>query len=399
MRAFIYLVPAWLFAMTFPPTLDPQYMDALQIVALIWLPIVGIIAAQGEFLFGPIFSQRISVLFLTTASLVAIIASALMSSDPPRSLAYVAAATVGLISCAGLWRLIGSRITDCISLYAIVGTAFVTYTLFYGPRIQGRLSISLTAHPNYLGLIAFGLLMCSLMVQSRLLAACMIAVNVTAIIASESRGSLVAACLGVLVFFTVKITRAHKGRAAFALTAISLAVALILIVYRDVIEVSVSSLLFLNDKYRGIGTGFTGRLDAWHEAFDLFLSNPWFGVGFRMHEQYMTTLSSAHNGYLSLLAEVGLFGSLSLLFLTSFAYWRLLRNALRGDAVAMFGVSFVTGYLFLATFERFFLNMGNPTSALTWLFLMMPDRAGRVVPWPSADRRLRTPRSLFTQAR
>ena len=264
--------------MTFPPTLDPQYMDALQIVALIWLPTVGIIAAQGEFLFGPIFSQRLSVLFLTTASLVAIIASALMSSDPPRSLAYVAAATVGLISCAGLWRLIGSRITDCISLYAIVGTAFVTYTLFYGPRIQGRLSISLTAHPNYLGLIAFGLLMCSLMVQSRLLAACMIAVNVTAIIATESRGSLVAACLGVLVFFTVKITRAHKGRAAFTLTAISLVVALTLIVYRDVIEVSVSSLLFLNNKYRGLGTGFTGRLDAWHEAFDLFLSNPWFGV-------------------------------------------------------------------------------------------------------------------------
>jgi O-antigen ligase len=372
-------------------------MDALQIVALIWLPIVGI-AAQGEFLFGPIFSERLSVLFLTTASLVAITASALMSSDPPRSLAYVAAAAVGLISCAGLWRLIGNRIMDCISLYAIVGTAFVTYNLVYGPRIQGRLSISLTAHPNYLGLIAFGLLMCSLAVQSRLLAACMVGINIAAIVATESRGFLVAACLGVLVFFTLKITRAHKGRAAFTLTAVSLLIALMLIVYRDVIEVSVSSLLFLNDKYRGLGTGFTGRLDAWQEAFDLFLSNPWFGVGFRMHEQYMTTLSSAHNGYLSLLAEVGLFGSLSLLFLTSLAYWRLFRSALRGDAIAMFGVSFVTGYLFLATFERFFLNMGNPTSALTWLFLMMPDRAGRVVRWAWVDGRSRTPRFISTHA-
>jgi O-antigen ligase len=398
MKAFIYLVPVWLFAMMFPPTLDPQYMDALQIVALIWLPIVGLIVAQGEFLFGPIFSERLSVLFLTTASLVAITASALMSSDPPRSLAYVAAAAVGLISCAGLWRLIGSRIMECISLYAIVGTAFVAYNLVYGPRIQGRLSISLTAHPNYLGLIAFGLLMCSLMVRSRLLAACMMGINIAAIVATESRGSLVAACLGVLVFFTLKITRVHKGRAAFTLTALSLVTALVLIVYRDVIEVSVSSLLFLNDKYRGLGTGFTGRLDAWQEAFDLFLSNPWFGVGFRMHEQYMTTLSSAHNGYLSLLAEVGLFGSLSLLFLTSLAYWRLFRSALRGDAIAMFGVSFVTGYLFLATFERFFLNMGNPTSALTWLFLMMPVQAGRFVRWPWADVHLRTPRFISTHA-
>jgi O-antigen ligase len=226
----------------------------------------------------------------------------------------------------------------------------------------------------------------------------MVGINIAAIVATESRGFLVAACLGVLVFFTLKITRAHKGRAAFTLTAVSLLIALMLIVYRDVIEVSVSSLLFLNDKYRGLGTGFTGRLDAWQEAFDLFLSNPWFGVGFRMHEQYMTTLSSAHNGYLSLLAEVGLFGSLSLLFLTSLAYWRLFRSALRGDAIAMFGVSFVTGYLFLATFERFFLNMGNPTSALTWLFLMMPDRAGRVVRWAWVDGRSRTPRFISTHA-
>jgi O-antigen ligase len=376
---FVYLVPIWLLAITFPPTMDPQYMDILQIMMLLWLPIIGTASAHGEFLFGPVFSERISILSLTAGSLVAITASALMSSDPTRSMAYVTAAGVGLITCAGLWRLIGPRMFDCLSIYAVLGTAFVTYIFFYGPRIQGRLSISLTAHPNYLGLISFGLLMCSLMVRFRLLATCMIAINFLIIVATESRGSLVAAFLGLLMFFSLKIIRGHKGRAVFIIAGSSLLGAILLIAYREVIENSVSSLLFLNDKYRGLGTGFTGRLDAWQEAFDLFLSNPWFGVGFRMHEQYMTTLSSAHNGYLSLLAEVGVVGSFSLLILTLLAYVRLFRRAWRGDSVAMFGVSFVTGYLFLATFERFFLNMGNPTSVLTWVFLMMPDQVGRVV--------------------
>jgi O-antigen ligase len=143
--------------------------------------------------------------------------------------------------------------------------------------------------------------------------------------------------------------------------------------YLETIQKSVSGLLFLDDKYRGLGTGFTGRLDAWEEAIALFRDNPVLGVGFRMHEQYMTTLSSAHNGYLSLLAESGLLGTFSWLLVTSLAIGSLFRRALRGDSLAALGFSFSLGYLFLAAFERFFLNMGNPTSILTWLFLLMPS--------------------------
>jgi len=394
MKVFVYLTPIWLLAIIFPPTMDSQYMDALQLATLAWLPLCGFVAAQGRFFFGPAFSERMSVLFLTSASLVAITGSALMSVDPVRSLAYVAASALGLVSCAGLWRLVGDRMIDCLSLYAVLGTAFVTFILITGPRIQGRLSISLTSHPNYLGLIAFGLLMCSLMVRARLLAGCMIATNFVVIVATESRGSLVAAFLGLLVFFTLKITRGHKGRAAFTLAGASLSIALLLIAYRDLIEGWAASLLFLNDKYRGLGTGFTGRLDAWQEAFDLFLSNPWFGVGFRMHEQYMTTLSSAHNGYLSLLAEVGLAGTIALTLLMILGCWRLFRKALTGDSVAILGLSFVVGYLFLATFERFFLNMGNPTSVLTWLFLLMPEKASA----PMSERRSERPSMVPTEA-
>jgi O-antigen ligase len=128
-----------------------------------------------------------------------------------------------------------------------------------------------------------------------------------------------------------------------------------------------------DDRYRGIGTGFTGRSDAWAESFNLFLQNPLFGVGFRVHSMYMTTLSSAHNGYLSTLAEAGVAGFLALMALTVVCCRRLLRAAWTGDDLAVVGTSLVSGYLFVALFERYFINFGNPTSALVWLFLFMPS--------------------------
>jgi len=270
MKGFVYLVPIWLFTIVFPPTLSSEYSELLQFAALVWLPVIGLIAAQEEFFFGPIFNERTGLLFLTMGTLLTFTASALLSVDRTRSFAYVAAAGIGLISCAGLWRLVGNRMHDSLSLYGVIGTVTVACVFIVGPRIQGRLSFSLTSHPNYLGLVAFGPLMCSLLVRNRIVASILVAIDFVVIVATESRGALVAAFLGVLVFFTLKITQSHKGKAAFTIGGSALVSAVLVIVYREAIENWISSLLFLNDRYRGLGTGFTGRLDAWQEAFDLF---------------------------------------------------------------------------------------------------------------------------------
>jgi O-antigen ligase len=164
---------------------------------------------------------------------------------------------------------------------------------------------------------------------------------------------------------------------AFALAFVALVSIVLLLAYYDAVESWVSSLFFLNDRYRGLGTGFTGRVDAWQEALDLFQQNPAFGVGFRMHERYMTTLSSAHNGYLSLLAEVGVVGTIPVFGLATLGGWRLFRRAVAGDSMAIFGFAFFSGYALLVVFERLFLNMGNPTSILVWIFLMIGGRHQR----------------------
>jgi O-antigen ligase len=245
---------------------------------------------------------------------------------------------------------------------------------FIGSRIQGRLTMG-SGHPNYLGLICFGFLMSALALQSLWMAIGLISVNLFVIVETQSRSALAAALLGLAVFAAFKLNRLGKKRAGLALASIAFVGAVLLLVYFDAVQEGVSSLFFLGDKNRGLGTGFTGRIGAWQETLDLFLENPFFGVGFRMHERYMTVLTSAHNGYLSLLAEVGIVGALPILMLVAILWWRLGRGAVAGDHIAMLGFSCVAGYLFVAAFERLFLNMGNPTSILSWIFLLIWDRS------------------------
>lgn len=63
-----------------------------------------------------------------------------------------------------------------------------------------------------------------------------------------------------------------------------------------------------------------GRLEAWHEGFQMFKSSPLFGVGQGMFTDYHNL--TAHNSYVLVLAELGFFGSLFFmgLFLISFRW-------------------------------------------------------------------------------
>lgn len=373
MRLFSFLIPLWLLGLIVPAAVDSENVSVIQFAVLTWLPVIGIVWGSDRFLVGPIFRERPAITYITVAGLVTLLASAILSAQPLLCLAYVVSAMIGLIACAGLWRVIATRMMHCLAVYAVLGSGIAGLAYLYGPRIQGRLSISTMAHPNFLGLISFGFLICSLAVKNIPLRICLISINFVAIAQAESRSALVASFLGLLTYAAIRITWSHKGKAAFTLAGATLGGIVFLLFFQDAIENRISALLFLNDRYRGLGTGFTGRTELWQEAFDLFLQNPWFGVGFRMHELY---IKSAHNGYLSLLAEVGIVGTAALSLLLIALYWSLLRQALRGNYIAAIGFSFVTGYLFLATFERFFLNMGNPTSMLTWLFLLKPVHDG-----------------------
>ena len=371
-KIFVALVPLWVFGIVFPPIFEADNMSIIQFGLFIWLPVIGACIVRGPFLFGNLFRARNSIFAWTVGTIFALSMSALLSEDPKLSFGFVVTAALGLFCCAGMWEIVGPRMSTCLSIYAYLGTALMVYVYYFGTRIQGRLSIG-EAHPNYVGLVSFGILVSAFAVRPRLVAGVLIAVNFFIIVETQSRSALAAGLLALFAYAALKANQIGRRKAAVGLAVISLVCAVLLLAYYDATQGWISSLFFLDDPNRGLGTGFTGRVGAWQEALDLFFENPVLGVGFRMHERYMTILSSAHNGYLSLLAEVGVLGAVPLFTLVGILYTRLIRRALHGDDIAMLGFSFVSGYLVIAAFERFFLNMGNPTSVLAWLFLLVAD--------------------------
>jgi O-antigen ligase len=113
------------------------------------------------------------------------------------------------------------------------------------------------------------------------------------------------------------------------------------------------------------------------------MRNPVIGVGFRAHEFLLKADSSSHNGYLATLAEVGILGFLGVLFLVArglYLLWAGSREPGPGFSQSiLFGLC--VGYLLLAVFERYLINIGNPTSLLFLVSIMRP----RAMESPVAD--------------
>jgi O-antigen ligase len=136
--------------------------------------------------------------------------------------------------------------------------------------------------------------------------------------------------------------------------------------FRDPLSASISDFLQLKDEYRGLGTGATGRSDAWRATWKLFVDNPIFGVGFRAHEARLGGESSSHNGYLALLAEIGLVGFMAVMYLIATGVASLYTLAARNENVFSCSIllGLIVGFLIVGLFERYLLNVGNPTSLL-----------------------------------
>ena len=104
------------------------------------------------------------------------------------------------------------------------------------------------------------------------------------------------------------------------------------------------------------------------------MRNPVLGVGFRAHEFLLKADSSSHNGYLATLAEVGILGFLGVLYLVMRGMrllWAGSRKPGPGFSQSiLFGLC--VGYLLLAVFERYLINVGNPTSLLFLVGIMRP---------------------------
>jgi O-antigen ligase len=344
------------------------------------------LAGANQFVYAPILRFSGTVKICLCALLLAISASAALSLNPLRSAGYVASTVLGLWISAGIWSSISVRLENALALYGVLWSVFSVYIYFVDTRIVGRLTFGM-AQPNTLAIVSFGALACCLAIPNLILRIALVTLNLIIILETQGRGSLLAAAITVGAYLTLTNLHATRRTRLWAFTQLASVVcglAVLAVYWREIVD-AVSALLFIEDRYRGVGSGFTGRTDAWQEAYQLFADNPIFGVGFRVHGDYMSgVIKSAHNGYLSMLADAGVVGLTTALALIAVCSWRLLKMARQGDRTAIIGFSFILGYLFVAIFERLLINFGSATSTLMWVFLLMPhwQRPGMAVQSP-----------------
>jgi O-antigen ligase len=286
-----------------------------------------------------------------------------------------------VLTLAGIWlalqfnsNLDAGQYERGLRVFAVIMTGLLLGFAWYDYVPGMRLGMGKELlNPNSIALVACSALLATMairMVAVRLL----FMVPLTAVIfLTSSRTSACAAAIGLAIILLIRFRTAKAGLVLVAVLSTIFAAGLA-IAYGDVLYGFLDRFFSLSAADRGFGSGATGRLTAWKTTWELFLHHPTLGVGFRAHEYILKVDTSAHNGYLATLAEVGIVGFLAVLYLVLRGLRLLWANTKDPSHVFSYSILFglCVGYLLLAVFERYLINVGNPTSLLFLLSVMQP---------------------------
>jgi len=258
-----------------------------------------------------------------------------------------------------------SLIRRIVVVYALIMAPFLLYINIFGERVWGRLHAG--AQPNVWGLLSLNVALGAFALKRRLLQIAVFAIVLLTMYNAQTRGSMVA-LIPILFIYAYHWYAYEKGvdiTWKMLVTYAGIAVVFSIVAfYSDFI---LNEVLRLNDPYRGLTSGATGRDEAWGEALRLWYNNPLLGVGFRKHENMMViTALSAHNAYLAMLADTGFLGFLTYMaFLVSAAVCTL--RGITDNKLRLFIFAVIASYAFAGMFERRAINVGNSYS-LTFIF-------------------------------
>ena len=259
-----------------------------------------------------------------------------------------------------------------LGFYAFLTTialvAFALYDYTPGLRLGNGKDI---LNPNTVGMVTMSVILSATAIRNIFMRYAVMVPATIVLILTDSRASTVAVLGGLFIIFLLRLKSARSRQKAMIFGAVALVLAAA-VLFSGLLENAFVSYFAIHNKYRGLGTGFTGRFVVWRVAWNLFLENPILGIGFRALDHVVRV--TAHNGYLTLLAEIGLPGSISVGYLV-FAGINSLRKDARDERLrpmlsVLAGLSI--GYLMLAMFERYLFNVGNPTSLIFMLAILRP---------------------------
>lgn len=261
-----------------------------------------------------------------------------------------------------------------VKFYAVLGSILVSgfslYDYVPGVRLGGGKGI---LNPASFALITMSVFVTAMMIRRAIIRLAILVGMGTVIYLTGTRASAVAALIGLAV--TLFLRRRTAGTEGHVVLVFCVLVGgVVAAYYGDAVTRGASDFFAIQDRHRGLESGGSGRLETWKATWNLFLSHPILGVGFRTHEALLKINSSAHNGYLALLAEIGVIGFTAILCVTLSGLWNIRRRIQDPSQAFSYSVllGLACGYLVLAIFERYFINAGNPTSLLFLLSILSP---------------------------
>jgi len=212
----------------------------------------------------------------------------------------------------------------------------------------------------------------------------------------NSRGSILALGVYLTLYYTL-----HKGtwKAAGHAALVAFAAASVLLASTFVKQFVFEDVMKLNDPARGLGTGLTGRVESWRHGLEQFWERPLLGHGFRAQISGEGEGLAAHGGYVTLLIEAGIFGTLlavAAIILESIRRINRARQLRSAPAAAWMGVDIeeslrlntivcCTMFTMLTywIYEPVYLNLGTVMSVVFFLMLAAPEfvpRRGGTIP-------------------
>lgn len=339
-----------------------ETMDLSGIVAAILWPILFF--AMSSYPLFPSNVRRGTAFFLVIFVFFCIL-SAFVSPGGFTSLAYVALTLTSIwISLDFISAMNGMQFERALKIYSILIisllTAFAWYDYEPGTRLGNGKAIF---NPNSIGLVSISGALSAMSFRNWIIRYALLIVALFIIYLTDSRASGIGALIGLSVIAFVRTRASNQSLKIFIIVTFILSL-ILSVIFWETLDPLVESFLQLRVEGRGLGSGATGRAEAWKQAWQIFLDNPITGIGFRSLEKVMG--GSAHNGYLSSLAEIGLFGFSALLYLILSGTYYLWKKTKDKDWV--FSHSILLGLcfsiLFASGFEAYLFNVGNPTSLL-----------------------------------
>ena len=110
------------------------------------------------------------------------------------------------------------------------------------------------------------------------------------------------------------------------------------------------------------------------------MQSPLIGVGFRQHENLLPIGTSAHNAYLTMMADTGIIGLIVYLLFAGSAFYSACYG-IEPNRTRRFVITIIVSYLAYGLFERRALNAGNAFSIwfIMACFYALRARALRVL--------------------